>query len=207
MKRCKMLFRKFALLVPAILILSGCYLPASFDAEMELSRTGLYKMSFDGYIVDLNIYKSMRSKKLKVDSPEFKEKIQKIIDDFERDTSTKSVSYFKQGAFKVNWSKGGDIIKSRQVMFFRRNENMLSITYDKKKATIMLKGKYIKSQDAARLEQLGLTVQGVIRIKTDAKVVTHNAQKIWNEGSVKFYGWRLNSIRDKPPLLIVSLGG
>ena len=92
-------------------------------------------------------------------------------------------------------------------MFFRRNENMLSITYDKKKATIMLKGKYIKSQDAARLEQLGLTVQGVIRIKTDAKVVTHNAQKIWNEGSVKFYGWRLNSIRDKPPLLIVSLGG
>ena len=202
-----MLFRKFALLVPAILILSGCYLPASFDAEMELSRTGLYKMSFDGYIVDLNIYKSMRSKKLKVDSPEFKEKIQKIIDDFERDTSTKSVSYFKQGAFKVNWSKGGDIIKSRQVMFFRRNENMLSITYDKKKATIMLKGKYIKSQDAARLEQLGLTVQGVIRIKTDAKVVTHNAQKIWNEGSVKFYGWRLNSIRDKPPLLIVSLGG
>ena len=207
MKRCKMLFRKFALLVPAILILSGCYLPASFDAEMELSRTGLYKMSFDGYIVDLNIYKSMRSKKLKVDSPEFKEKIQKIIDDFERDTSTKSVSYFKQGAFKVNWSKGGDIIKARQVMFFRRNENMLSITYDKKKATIMLKGKYIKSQDAARLEQLGLTVQGVIRIKTDAKVVTHNAQKIWNEGSVKFYGWRLNSIRDKPPLLIVSLGG
>ncbi|MBT3915064.1 MAG: hypothetical protein HOF23_01755 [Rhodospirillaceae bacterium] len=202
-----MLFRKFALLVPAILILSGCYLPASFDAEMELSRTGLYKMSFDGYIVDLNIYKSMRSKKLKVDSPEFKEKIQKIIDDFERDTSTKSVSYFKQGAFKVNWSKGGDIIKARQVMFFRRNENMLSITYDKKKATIMLKGKYIKSQDAARLEQLGLTVQGVIRIKTDAKVVTHNAQKIWNEGSVKFYGWRLNSIRDKPPLLIVSLGG
>jgi hypothetical protein len=207
MKRCKMLFRKFAFLVPAILILSGCYLPASFDAEMELSRTGLYKMSFDGYIVDLNIYKSMRSKKLKVDSPEFKEKIQKIIDDFERDTSTKSVSYFKQGAFKVNWSKGGDIIKARQVMFFRRNENMLSITYDKKKATIMLKGKYIKSQDAARLEQLGLTVQGVIRIKTDAKVVTHNAQKIWNEGSVKFYGWRLNSIRDKPPLLIVSLGG
>ena len=207
MKRCKMLFRKFALLVPAILILSGCYLQASFDAEMELSRTGLYKMSFDGYIVDLNIYKSMRSKKLKVDSPELKEKIQKIIDDFERDTSTKSVSYFKQGAFKVNWSKGGDIIKSRQVMFFRRNENMLSITYDKKKATIMLKGKYIKSQDAARLEQLGLTVQGVIRIKTDAKVVTHNAQKIWNEGSVKFYGWRLNSIRDKPPLLIVSLGG
>lgn len=202
-----MLFRKFALLVSAILILSGCYLPASFDAEMELSRTGLYKMSFDGYIVDLNIYQSMRSKKLKVGSPELKEKIQKVIDDFERDTSTKSVSYFKQGAFKVNWSKGGDIIKARQVMFFRRNENMLSITFDKKKATIMLKGKYIKSQDAARLEQLGLTVQGVIRIKTDAKVVTHNAQKIWNEGSVKFYGWRLNSIRDKPPLLIVSLGG
>ncbi len=202
-----MLIRKFALLLPAVMILTGCYLPASFDAEMELSRTGLYKMSFDGYIVDLNIYRQMRSKKLKAGSPELKAKTQKIIEDFERDRSTKSVSYYQQGAFKVNWAKGGDIIKARQVMFFRRNENMLSITYDNKKAIVTLKGKYIKSQDAARLEQMGLNVQGVIRIKTDAKVVTHNAQKIWNEGAVKFYGWRLNSIRDKPPLLIVSLGG
>ncbi len=181
-------------------------MPASFDAEMEISRNGLYKISFDGYIVDLNIYQKLSSKELKVGSDELKKKTDMIIADFSRDSDTRSVSYYKQGAFKVHWVKGGDIIKARQVMFFRRNENIFSVTYNKKKATIMLKGKYIKKQDAARLEKMGLNLQGVVRIKTDAKVVTHNAQKVWNEGLVKFYGWRLNSLRDKPPLLIVSLG-
>ncbi len=201
-----MLFKKLIVSTLAVVFLSSCYLPASFDAEMEISRNGLYKISFDGYIVDLNIYRQLSSKKLKPGTKEMKEKTDQIIADFKRDSDTESVSYFKQGAFKVKWSKGGDIIKTRQAMFFRRNENIFSITYDKKKAIITLKGKYIKKQDAERFENLGLTLQGVVRIKTDAKVITHNAQKVWSEGLVKFYGWRLNSIRDKPPLLIVSLG-
>lgn len=206
MKCTHMLFKKIVVLTFAVVALTSCYLPASFDAEMEISRTGLYRISFDGYIVDMNIYQGLSSKKLTEGSEELKVKTDRIVADFKRDKSTQSVSYYKQGAFKVKWSKGGDIIKVRQSIFFRRNENMFSVTYDKKKATITLKGKYITKQNASRLEKMGLSLQGVVRIKTDAKVITHNAQKVWNEGAIKYYGWRLESLRDKPPLLIVSLG-
>ena len=196
------------------MFLSSCYLPSSFDAEMELSRQGLYKITFDGYIVDLNIYTGLRDKKYKEGSEEVKKKVKAVIDDFKRDTATKSVSYFRQGAFKVRWVKGGDIIKVRQSVFFRRNENMFSVTYNKKKAIITLRGRYIKKQDAARLEQMGIGLQGVIRINTDAKVIQHNAQKEWIhnaqkewiEKGIRHYGWRLKSLRDRPPILIVSLG-
>lgn len=155
------------------------YLPASFDAELGLSRTGLYKMSFDGYIVELTLYKDIREKKIDKEAEQKKAAII-IIADFTRDTSTKSASYFGQGAFHVKWSKGGDIIRSRQVTFFRRNENMLSITYNtynKNTAIITLAGRYIRKQQAEQLQAMGLDVKGVIRIKTDAKVLSENSQK------------------------------
>jgi hypothetical protein len=201
-----MKFKKYAALTLAVVLLTGCYLPASFDTDIELSRNGLYKISFDGYIVDMNIYHGLSSKKLKEGTPEMKVKTDAVIADFKRDSDTKSVSYYKQGAFKVKWIKGGDIVKTRQVMFFRRNENIFSVTYNQKKAIITVKGKYILRRDVIRLEQMGLNLQGVVRIKTDAKVIKHNAHKIWSEGAVKIYGWRLKSLKDRPPLLIVSLG-
>jgi len=192
-----------ALLLLLTLLLAGCYLPASFDAELELSRTGLYKMSFDGYIVELTLYKEIREKK--IDKKTEQEKIARVIRDFKRDSSTKSVSHFGKGAFHVKWSKGGDIIRSRQVTFFRRNENMLSITYNKNTAVITLAGRYIKKQDAQRLQAMDLDVKGVIRIKTDAKVISENSQKKTVKDGVTTYGWRLNSVFDRAPKMVVVL--
>ena len=51
----KLPFKQFAGLILVVIFLTGCYLPASFDAEIELSRTGLYKMKFDGFIVEMNL--------------------------------------------------------------------------------------------------------------------------------------------------------
>ena len=48
-------FRLIAFL-SIVSVVTGCYLPGSFDAEIELSRTGHYKMSFDGYIVEITLY-------------------------------------------------------------------------------------------------------------------------------------------------------
>ncbi|MEE2760064.1 MAG: hypothetical protein VYE18_01290 [Pseudomonadota bacterium] len=194
---------KPALLLIALIALSGCYLPASFDAELQLSRTGLYKMKFDGYIVETTLYKELRENKINKKTAQ--EKIARVIRDFKRDRATKRVTYFGQGAFQVNWSKGGDIIKSRQVTFFRRNENMLSITYNKNTARITLAGRYIKRRDADRLRTMGLDVKGVILIKTDAKVLSHNAQKTFPEGAITIYGWELKSVYDLAPKMEVML--
>ena len=198
MMRLPRLFAPFA----AIFLLASCYLPGSFDAEIELSRTGLYKMSFDGYIVDLNLYNEIRENKLKPE--EEKAKADRIITDFRRDRDTKEVSYFGKGAFKVVWSKSGDITKARSVTFFRRNENMLSISYNEEERAITLAGKYVKKEDAERLIQMGLNVQGVLRIKTDARVEGHNATKVTKEGLVTLYGWQLTSITDPSPKMKIA---
>jgi hypothetical protein len=183
--------------------LSGCYLPASFDAELELSRTGLYKMSFDGFIVSTGLYNDIRENK--IDKAAAEEKVTVVLRDFKRDSSTKSVSHFGKGAFKVAWSKNGDIIRSRQVTFFRRNENMLSISYNKNTGRIALAGRYISKKNGDRIQAMGLDVKGVIRIKTDAKVLSHNAQKTFKEGAVTVYFWELKSVYDKAPKMEVVL--
>jgi hypothetical protein len=199
-----MVRRLARLLLPlaAVLTLASCYLPGSFDAEIELSRTGLYKMTFDGYIVDVNFYNDIREGKLTPE--EERVKADRIVADFTRDRDTKEASYFGKGAFKVVWSKSGDIVKSRKVTFFRRNEEMLSITYIEDDRTITIGGKYIKKEDAERLQQMGLNVQGVLRIKTDARVEGHNATKVTKEALMSVYGWQIKSVTDPSPKMKIT---
>ena len=194
--------RSLMIVVVAAAALSSCYLPGSFDAEIELSRTGLYKMTFDGYIVDVQLYDDLRQGKLTQKQQE--EKIANVIADFKRDGDTKEVSYFGQGAFKVVWQTSGDITRTPQVTFFRRNENMLSITYDEKEGAINLAGKYVKKQDADRILQMGLNIQGVLRVKTDAHVIAHNAQRVTKDGLTTIYGFRLTSVTDPSPRMKVA---
>lgn len=194
--------RSLAIAIVAVIALSSCYLPGSFDAEIELSRTGLYKMTFDGYIVDVQLYDDLRQNKLTKAQQD--EKIAAVIADFKRDGDTKEVSYFGQGAFKVIWQTSGDITRTSQVTFFRRNENMLSILYSEKDGTITLQTKYIKKQDADRILQMGLNVQGVLRVKTDARIIAHNAQRVTKDGLTTIYGFRMTSLTDPSPRMKVA---
>ncbi len=187
----------------AAFTLVGCYLPGSFDAQIEFSRNGLYKMQFDGYIVDVNLYNDLRQNKLKPD--EEKARVANVIDDFKRDADTKDVSYFGKGAFHVVWSKAGDITasNSKMITFFRRNEEMLSVTYNEDAHTVTIAGKYIKKEDAKRIQDMGLDIKGIIRIKTDAQVKSHNAQKVLTEGAVRVYYWELKSAMDTAPKMVI----
>ena len=194
--------RTLAAALLAVFTLASCYLPGSFDAEIELSRTGLYKMTFDGYIVHVPLYDDLRQNKLTKEQQD--EKIAVVINDFKRDSDTKEVSYYGQGAFKVVWQTNGDITRTKNVTFFRRNENMLSILYDEKDGTITLQTKYIKKQDADRILAMGLNVQGVLRVKTDARIIKHNAQRVTKDGLTTIYGFRMTSITDPAPRMQVA---
>ena len=43
------------LILPVVLsaLLSGCYIPIRFDAEIEIRRTGAYDFQFDGYMASV----------------------------------------------------------------------------------------------------------------------------------------------------------
>ena len=188
--------------------LGGCYVPARFDAEVAITRFGAYDMKFQGYMAQIELYDALRKGELT--SAEETERVGVIKSDFMRDSSTKSFEYYKQGFFKVVWHKAGDILQSRMVTFFRRNENILSISYVKDKGQITVRATPIGPDRAQTLANMGLNMQGQLRVRTDAQVVSHNAgqetvPKDPRSPGEKLYVWNIKNVTDPPPRLSLFL--
>ena len=182
----------------------GCYIPASFDAEIEIGRTGFYKMKFEGYMAETNLFNKVVTENISPEEEE--ERIGVLERDLTRDSSTKKFEYFKKGHFRIVWEKEGDILASKMVSFLRRNENMLSISYVKSKAQVTVQGTPISDVNAQRMVDAGLGMQGSLKVTTDARVISHNAAKVKDgEGRKKIYIWRIKSPFDPSPKLSFNL--
>lgn len=192
--------RHLVLAALLIVTLNGCYAPASFDAEIEIGRTGYYKMTFEGYMVEANLFNKVV--KDKIGALEEKERVARLKTDLTRDSSTKLFEYFKKGHFRIKWEKQGDLLKSKMVTFLRRNENILSIRYVKKSGMVSVQGTPIAKVHAQRMVDSGLGMQGTLKVTTDAKVISHNAKKVTKgEGRQKVYFWQIKSPFDPSPKL------
>ncbi len=192
---------------PLLLIIAfgGCYLPVRFDAEIEISRFGIYNMVFDGYLVDVPLYNGLR--KGKISAFEETGKIERLKTDMTRDSSIKEFKYYKQGHFKVHWEKSGDLLRTKMVTFVRRNENLFSIIYNKEKSIISVIATPMAKSTAKRLKEAGLNMQGQLRVKTDALVAKHNAGKKTKDKNtgMTVYVWDIKSILDPPAKLTLVM--
>ena len=202
MTRIRPIFMIFCL-VAAVFALSSCYVPARFYGEIELSRNGYYKMDFEGYVVDAQFYRDLRENKLSAEEIEARKN--SVINDFKRDSSTKEISYYGQGAFKVKWVKSGDILKARMVTFFQRNEDMLSIAFVRDKGIITIRGRGLGKAQADQLAKIGLNTEGDLVVRTDARVISQNATKSEKDGLVTVYSWKVKSVYDPAPKLVATL--
>lgn len=184
-----------------VVVLNGCYFPLKFDVEIEVNRQGFYKITFDGYVVYLPLYQGL--KEGKINPTEEAKKVQYVKTDITRDSSTKEFGYVQKGRFKVHWVKEGDITRQKMVTFMRRNAAFLTIQYSKKRYQIEVLGTSLSSAQKGRLREIGLDMVGEIRVKTNAKVVSHNATQ---KGTTdKFYVWRINSMNGRSPKMVISL--
>jgi len=186
---------------------SGCYLPVRFDAEIEISRQGYYEFFFDGYIAKLKLFEGLKTGEV---SPEQeKEQIEQLRSDFERDSSTKSFKYFKSGHFHVNWHKKGDLLKAKTVTFFRRNENMVSISYNSKSGRVNVAGRSLSRKQRRELHDKGLGLAGKLRVITDTEVIAHNATHVKEmpKRGPKFrmYSWDIENIFTPTPSIVMAL--
>jgi len=200
------LLRPFVLVL-AVLSLSSCYMPIRFDAEIELSRRGYYQFFFDGYLAKVSLYDGLRKREISRD--EELEQAKNIETDFRRDKSTREIKYLKKGHFKVSWQRKGDLTKTKTVTFVRRNEQMLSLSYNSKSGRVNVAGRSIKRDTKRQLTKLGLGTRGEIRFITDTDVISHNAtsvKKLPKRGPrFRMYTWKIKNIFDRTPSLITSL--
>jgi len=200
----KMNFKAFAAkaisLSVAAVVLASCYLPARFDAEVELDKAGYYSLKFDGYMADVGLYQGLKDGKI---SPEEeKKKIAVIERDFARDASTKDFQYYREGHFKVNWERTGDLLKVKTVTFIRRNELILQLKYVEQSGYIVMEGKSLTRENRQRIYDMGLDMQGQIRVKTDMPIKSHNAtteKKDPRDPRFTWLAWDVASIMSPRP--------
>lgn len=191
---------KIATLSVVGLVLASCYLPARFDSEITLDSRGYYKLIFDGYLVDVSLYRGLRDGKIK--PAEEKAKVAIIKSDLTRDPDTKQYKYYGKGIFLVKWSSSGDLLAAKTVTFLRQTELMLQLKYLEKSGTIVLSGKSISRQNQKRLANIGLGMQGEIRVKTDLPIKSSNATrqvKDPKDPRYKWLVWDIPNIFAPPP--------
>ncbi len=191
-----------ALAAGLVVVLGGCYMPTRFDAEIEITRQGYYSVIFDGYMASIPLYNDLRQKK--ISKAEEKEKVAVIKTDLTRDSSVKEFKYYRKGFFKVHWEKSGDILSTGMVAFLRRNQNFLSLKFVKSSGLITMQGASVTKINGERLTDIGLGMQGQLRVRTNAKVVQHNASRVV-ERDMKIYVWDIKSVFGPSPKLLIQM--
>jgi hypothetical protein len=189
--------------VTVMLVLTGCYMPIRFDAEIDVSRGGYYEFFFDGYLAKVQLYQGLKDGEINREEERAQVKI--IEQDFTRDSATKEFEYFKQGHFKVNYQRSGDLLKTKTMTFFRRNEYILGIAYNSETRQISMLGKSLKRDIKDRLRASGLDSSGELGLFTDGEVVSHNATTVRPFPSkgpgYKLYTWKIQNLLAPTPSL------
>ncbi len=194
----------FRLLViaAAVVVLASCYLPARFDAEIEIDAAGFYSLKFDGYLADVSLYQKLKQGEL---TPEQEvERIAVVERDMARDSAASDFEYFKEGHFRIKWERSGDLLTAKTVTFLRRNESMISLKYVANTGMIEMMGRSLGKKDRQRLYDAGLAMSGEIRLKSPLPPVDHNATKVIddkNDKTQKWYVWRIANIFQETPRL------
>ncbi len=192
---------RFGVLLVAAVLLSGCYLPVKFDAEIEITRRGYYEMEVDGFFARLPIHAGIRDGSLDVFAQ--REKVDQVLADLARDGNVVEHAHHGKGIFRIRYKRRGDLLVDRMVTFLRRNETMLSLAYSKRKKNITVRGTYVSPDNAERLREMGLTMQGELRVRTDARAIDHNADRLVERDGMTVYVWNIDGFRRPAPKLVI----
>ena len=183
---------------------SACYVPVNFDANVTINRKGQFEMAYDGKVVWAPLYEKLRRGKLT--RTEEREAVATIETDLARDSSFSEIKYDRHGYFRVRWEKSGDLLRSKMISFIRRNERLLSLKYVSTSGQITLNGTSVSRSRAQQLIDKGLGIAGALTVRTDAKVVDHNAHSVTEDQfRWRTYSWRVRSPFDPSPRLVITM--
>jgi len=190
-----------------VLVLSGCYMPIRFDAEIDISQAGYYDFIFDGYLAKVELYQDLQDKK--ISREEELVQVSQIKEDFARDSGASDFKYYEKGHFHITYKRAGDLLQAKTMTFFRRNEYILGLSYNKNTGQITMLGKSLARDIKDRLRAAGLDTSGELRVFSDARVISHNAASVKPFKSkgpdYKLYTWKIPNLLAPTPVLKIQV--
>jgi hypothetical protein len=195
--------RTWALVFLLTPLLGSCYLPTDFEFLVQVAGDGRYVLSYKGQLTSVGIAKSLRSGE--TTEKEAAEKIQKTqLGLLKKNPGFKSVVYEGQGRFLIDYESSGSVQRHRYVTFVDGTSKFLIIKYLEKEGTVTVTGDKMKDQFVRELINMGLRPSGTLRIRTDAKVLEHNAEQVRGKRT-REYVWNIKGFRGAPPKFVMEL--
>jgi hypothetical protein len=196
-----MIIRVLSLLA-VLLLASSCYVPAKFEADLNIDESGKFAFRYNGNLLAVTLLRKLSFGE--VTKENLAENAAIYERDLARDSGFKKIKHLEGAMYGVEFDRQGDIVKERTFSFVRSNALFLGVKR-RKDGLIEVFGSRPPKNLVDALIDYGFDVRGVFRVWTNAKVVSHNAQQSREEGSPKVYQWRIQSMRDTPPSLILEL--
>lgn len=197
---------RFCVAFVALAVLSSCYVPDDYTAEIRVTRTGKYGMAYVGPLTWAPLYGQIARGEL--DQEEAESQAAGFLTALKQDSNFTSVSSLGRGRYDVRYDRRGRFTKTQMLSFVRRNARIFELRAVED-GRVFISGRRASDIQADQLEQIGLQTQGLMRVVTDAAVLAHNATSVRPSPTPGYtiYDWRMTSFRQPAPSIELKLDG
>jgi len=181
-----------------VILLTGCYLPSDFTADIRITPNGNYNFQYVGQLTYLPLLEKIQKGTLT--QSETAKEVKAIAEDLARDKGFQEISYLDRASFHVRYKHVGNILQEKSFTFVRTNARLISLERNPD-GTIEIYGDKPNTDNAERIAATGLVMKGQLRIQTEAQVKQQNATQVI-QATPPVYVWRINDIKQPSPRLI-----
>lgn len=196
-------FFRYLLIVPALLLLSSCYMPSAYQLRIQILNDGRFAYEYEGDLIHLRFLSKLGLKEVQQGSEEEQEWAEIYKKDLNRDDGFQSITYKGEGRFKVKYRFKGNINELKSYHFVRRNAWFMRIARTAP-GVVELKSNKLPENYRKELEAGGFIAWGRIRIWTDANVTYNNAHAV-TAGGKALYEWAIRSNEEELPRMVIGI--
>ncbi len=195
---------KRLIVVAMLMPLTSCFVPDKYSTEIRLTKSGGYGISYVGELTWAPLYGQLTRGEIEPEAGA--EQAAAFLAGLKADIYFESVTGLGSGRYKVRYDRQGQFTETQLLSFVRRNARIFQIRASED-GTVNFFGTGAGSNQADQLEAIGLRTEGLVRVVTDAEVLSHNAMSVKRSPTPGYtiYDWNMTSFRQPVPKLTLQL--
>jgi len=186
-------------------LLTSCFVPDQYEAEIRLTKDGSYGITFIGVLIYAPLFGQIA--RGKIDPEKAKENDRMFYEQLKRESTFKEVTPLGQGRYRVRYEREGRFAGKQQMVTFVSRQQPIFRILTKESGNVEVNGSGQGKLYAKDFEAVGIQSRGLLRIVTDAQVLDHNAQFVRKSSTPGFtmYDWRRRELTEAPPHFLARL--